>query len=409
MLRKTTIALAAAVLVVCAGCQSHAQNKKAAQQRWEKASVQIKLSLAQQHYDNSRFDQAAKLSRECISVDPENPAARLLLGKVFLSKGKAEDAASQLRSAVDLDADCAEGWYYLGAAVQESGRSEQAWSCYQRALAISPNNVDYILAVAETYAAQDQTDAAIDLLEEKIEVLPREISLKVAAADLMCRVGQNERAADLYKQAMLLADDDESIAESLGFCYVFGGKWCEAADIFNDLAEQCRTQRASEEAGERTAEDQQREKLYVEMTALCSMNSAQYDKAVSRYTELSIEERDNADLWVKLGQAALGSAMTDRALSCGEKALSLRPGYADAVALIGCAQYANGDYDAAADSFERIVSDKETAGFSWLMMARCYEQLGQLDKAERAYKKAIQIDPDSEFGNFLTRNLKRQG
>jgi Tfp pilus assembly protein PilF len=96
-------------------------------------------------------------------------------------------------------------------------------------------------------------------------------------------------------------------------------------------------------------------------------------------------------------------------MRCARRALSLRPGCAQAIALIGCAQYAKGNYGAAAESFEKIVSDKKTAGFSWLMMARCYEQLGQTGKAERAYKRAMEICPDSQLGDFLTKNIRGEG
>ena len=133
------------------------------------------------------------------------------------------------------------------------------------------------------------------------------------------------------------------------------------------------------------------------------MNGGQYGRAVNCYSQLSVEERDNADIWVKMGQAALGAGAPKRAFTCGQKALALQPGYTDAIALIGCAQYTGGDYTAALRSFGRIAADKKNAGFSWLMRARCYEQLGQTSKAERAYKRAREINPRSELGDFLAK------
>jgi len=86
-----------------------------------------------------------------------------------------------------------------------------------------------------------------------------------------------------------------------------------------------------------------------------------------------------------------------------QKALALQPGYSDAIALVGCAQYTNGDYAAAIKSFERIAADSKNGGFSWLMRARCYDQLSQSGKAERAYKRAREINPHSELGDFLAK------
>jgi Tfp pilus assembly protein PilF len=52
-------------------------------------------------------------------------------------------------------------------------------------------------------------------------------------------------------------------------------------------------------------------------------------------------------------------------------------------------------------SFEKIATDKDSAGFSWFMRARCYEQLGQKSRAEEAYKKALDINPRIELIAYL--------
>jgi len=389
MLRKITIAAITVVLAVCAGCESQAQSKRAARQRWDKTSARIKLMLAQQQAEAGNYDRAVKAVQECLNTDPNNAAARGLYGKLLLGNGRRDEAIGQLDIALELDKKLHESWYWLGVAVEENRDYKKAYTLYKMALLLEPTNVDYILAVADVQAAQNNYSEAEKLLTRKMSALPRDVSLKVAAAELMGRTGKNERAIELYKQAMLMTGDNGDIAESLGYCYVFSDKWDEAAEIFDSLFQQCR--------------DEQKKKLYLQVTALCSMNGGQYGRAVNCYSQLSIEERDNADIWVKMGQAALGAGAPKRAFTCGQKALALQPGYTNAIALIGCAQYAGGDYTAALRSFEKIAADKKNAGFSWLMRARCYEQLGQMYKAERAYKKALEINPRSELGDFLAR------
>ncbi len=389
MLRKTTIAAITVVLAVCAGCESQAQSKRAARQRWDKTSARIKLMLAQQQAEAGNYDRAVKAVQECLNTDPNNAAARGLYGKLLLGKGRRDEAIGQLGLALELDKKLHESWYWLGVAVEESRKYKKAYTLYKMALLLEPTNVDYILAVADVQTALNNHSEAEKLLTRKMSALPRDVSLKVAAAELMGRTGKNERAIELYKQAMLMTGDNGDIAEALGYCYVFSGKWNEAAEIFDSLFKQCR--------------DEQKKKLYLQVTALCSMNGGQYGRAVNCYSQLSVEERDNADIWVKMGQAALGAGAPKRAFTCGQKALALQPGYTDAIALIGCAQYAGGNYAAALKSFEKVAADRKNAGFSWLMRARCYEQLGQTYKAERAYKRAREINPTSELGDFLAK------
>jgi len=389
MLRKITIAAITVVLAVCAGCESQAQSKRAARQRWDKTSAQIKLTLAQQQYASGNYERAVKAVQECLSTDPNNAAARRLYGKLLLGNGRRDEAIGQLSFSLELDEKLHESWYWLGVAAEENRDYEKAYEHYNKALSLEPTNVDYILAVADVQIARNNHSQAVELLTRKMSALPRDVSLKVALAELMLRIGRNERALELYKQAMLMTGDDSNIAESLGFCLIFSGKWDEAAEIFDRLFEQC--------------EDEHKKKLYLQVTALCSMNSAQYGRAAKCYSQLSVEERDNAEIWVKMGQAALGAGAAKKAFMYAQKALALQPGYSDAIALVGCAQYTNGDYAAAIKSFERIAADSKNGGFSWLMRARCYDQLSQSGKAERAYKRAREINPHSELGDFLAK------
>jgi tetratricopeptide (TPR) repeat protein len=389
MLRKTITAMTIVACAVCAGCESHAQSKRAARKRWDETSARIKLTLAQQQYDSGNYDRAAEAVQQCLSTDPNNAEGQLLYGKLLLGNGRRDEAIERLDRALELDEKLHESWYWLGVAVEENRDYKRAYTLYKMALLMEPTNVDYILAVTDVQVAQKNYSEAAKLLTQKMSALPQDVSLKVAAAELMGRTGKNEQAIELYKQAMLMTSDNGEIAEALGYCYVFSSKWDEAAEVFDSLLNQ--------------SQDEQKKKLYLQVMALCSMNGGQYGKAVNCYNQLSVEERDNAEIWLKMGQASLGAGAANRAIMCGQRALALQPGYTDAIALVGCAQYAGGDYTAALSSFGKIAADRKNAGFSWLMRARCYDQLGQRKKAERAYQRAMKINPRSELGDFLAR------
>jgi tetratricopeptide (TPR) repeat protein len=387
--------LALVVPALCSGCQPPAHDRKAAKQRWDKASAQIKFTLAEQLYDSGKYEQAERTVRQCLIADPQMPHAHLLLGKLLLAEGNTDDAVTELQLAVEMDKELHEGWYWLGVSAQQQRDLGKAYQCYDKAMSLEPTSVDYVLAVAEIQVAQDNSALAATLLNEKMAVMPDDISLKVAAADLMSRLGSNERAIELYEQAILMTTDNADIAEALGYCYMFAGKWKQAADIFHELVRQC------------TREKQK--KLYLEVAAMCSMNCDQYYKAVSSYRQLGIENMDSAEIWLKMGQAALGAGMPERALRCGREALASRPGGPDVMRLIGSAQYAVGDFAAAADTFEKITLDHNSGAFAWFMRARCYERLGQTDKARQAYKTALEIDPQSELADLLTKSEGKKG
>ena len=393
-LSEAYVTVLAGIIILCvvSGCESQSENKELAQMRWQKASAYAKLNFAEQQYQSEQFERALKTVSECVTTNPYMPEAHLLFGRLLLAQRQFYKATSELSRAVELDEKLDSGWYWLGVAAEEKANYHSAAANYEKAMSLRPANVDYILATAEIYSVQDRKNDAIQLLEQKMAEMPKEISLKVAGADFMWQLGEDQQAIELYKQAMLMAGDDysEQIAESLGYCYVFAGRWNEAAKIFTELSERC-TQ-------------QQSKKLYLQVAALCGINCGGYGTAVNCYNQLTVTERDNPQVWLKLGRAALGVGAADRAFECGRKALNLQPGLAEAIALVGCAQYVGGDYAAAIADFERIATDDEYGSFSWLMRARCYERLGRAGKARLAYQKALEMNPQSELGKFLAQD-----
>ena len=196
-------------------------------------------------------------------------------------------------------------------------------------MALAPANTDYIIAVARTYAQNDDFDKAFELLENKMNLSGSAVVLRIAKADILLRSGNNKQAIESYRQALLLKPDDYCIIESLGYCYVIDGQWAQAEKMFKTLSE--------ESAGHKKT-------TLLETLAVCSMNAGEYGSAVDYYDQLSVEQRDNPEIWLKMGYAALGAGAPNQALGCAKRALAQKPGWPDAIALQGCGEYLNGRY-----------------------------------------------------------------
>lgn len=403
MLRKTVTTVTIVVLAACAGCQTHAQHKQAAEERWNQATSRIKFPLAERQYKAGSYRQATETIEQCLKADPDNPQVRLLYGKILVASGNRSKALEQFDLALESDKKLAEAWYWLGVVAEQNRDYDGACEHYLMASLLEPRDVDYILAVVDALVARNKTSEAVKLLNEKIKIMPHNVSLKVATADLLTREGDTKGAIRLYERAALLTDTSD-IAESLGYCYILDGQWNRAAEIFEKLLAEYEENATSQQHSKMTSQENQRRKSLLRMLAICNMSAKRYDRAASCYSKLTVEERDNAEFWLQMGQAALGSGASNRAFMCAQKALRLRPGYTDAAVLLGCAQYASGDYLRAIESFSSIGTDAKNGGFSWLMIGRCYEQLGAVTQAQQAYEMAIEMNPDSELGDFLARS-----
>lgn len=377
------------VLSLLGGCTPYVEKKRAAKMKWDKVSARAKVKVAADLFANGRYEDAYSTVRECLASDPGLAEGHLLVGKIHYVYGRLGESESSLIKAVGYNDQLDEGWYWLGEIAQSEKTPAEALEYFDRAIALKPANTDYIVAVVKSYAAMGRYEEALDLLEKKMEILPGNTVLKVTSADISQRLGRTDEAILLYRQAMLLKPDSVDISESLGYCYITQQKWNEAARMF---------ERVSAEA------EGDKKKACLELLAVCSMNGGQYGKAVGYYNQLSVDQRNNENLWLQMGQAALGANAPRRAAACAARALALRPGWDDAIALKGCAQYLNNDYDTAIRTFSAITTSKKTGGFAWLMSGRCYQQLGQRSLADKAYHNASQLNPDSKLVTLLSKS-----
>ncbi len=384
-----TVMTGLTVLALCQGCSSYAEKKLAAKMKWEKVTARARATVAKDLFENGRYEDARTTVEQCLASDPELADGHLIMGKLHYLDGRVVAAHNSMTTAVKYDEDLDQAWYWLGEIAQHNKQPYKAIVCYHKALRLKPVNTDYIIAIVRTYAAQGRYDEALDLLERKMALVPGDVRLKVAAADTLQRLGKTARAISTYNRAFLLEPDNIAVAEALAYCYITDEQWNQAAEIFEKIS---------------TSVDGEKKTACLQMLALCCMNAGQYGRAVTYYDKLSVSQRDNEEIWLLMAQAALGAGAATRASTCAARALSLRPGWADAIAVQGCAQYLNNDYDTAIRTFSRLTANRKIGGFAWLMSGRCYQQLGRKEFADRAYEKATRLNPDSRLADLLTKN-----
>jgi tetratricopeptide (TPR) repeat protein len=391
MLKKSWILVIvfAAAALVAGGCETPRKNKTSAAARWDKMSSQTKLTVAQQYFENGKYDDAAKTIGECLKADPNMPQAHLLVGKLLFMQGQMAQGATEMEKAVAVNAKLDDGWYWLGIVAEEKGQTDKAYECYQKALDLDGSNIEYSLAVARVLSALNKNDEAIAVIKGKMGLFPADVELKSKCADLLCRQQKYDEAIALYRQAVMLAPQREDIAESFGHCCILAGRWADASEVFNKLAASCT--------------DENKKAVYLQFLGMCQVNAGQYGGAMNSYSKMDVKDRDNAKVWLRMGQAALGAGDAERAYAYSKRALAIQPGFVDAIAVQGSAEYLNKNYADAIKSFEQIVRDPKQESFAWTMLSKCYEHLGDSEKAKQAAEKAHAISKQFETSDLLAK------
>jgi tetratricopeptide (TPR) repeat protein/TolB-like protein len=114
------------------------------------------LAKARELYDAGRDDEALTELRDVVRIEPMNPQAYLLTGRIYQRRGELASAINQLKTSIfwDIDHKLIDAHILLGRIFLERGDRAQATAYAQSAMQIDPNN-------QEAIALQRQLQAGI--------------------------------------------------------------------------------------------------------------------------------------------------------------------------------------------------------------------------------------------------------
>ena len=372
-----------AALWLLGGCASsnYQRSKQEMVQNWGKSSVQSSAAAIGTMLDRGEIEEAKKALVKCVQAAPDDPKVNFLLARVHLAEGRTNAAQFCLEKTVEADAEMDEAWFALGLIAQEQGNNLRAGECFQKAVQLQPLRVEYILALSHLYLNEGQTEEARQLIEEKRKQLPYNEDLLLTAAELSRRSGDSERAVILYKEALWKQGDNTRVLEALGLCLMDRQEWKQAAEVFEKLY--------------RLLEDARQQESILHWLGYCSLQGGQYGQALKWYDRLSVLRREDPQVWLEMGQAALGADLPDRAAYCGQKALQIQPDLMEAEVVVACSLYLKKNYTDAIPLFQKICRDSKWEAFGWWMSGLCYQHLGQNALARGAFEKASRLSPES--------------
>lgn len=386
---------AVGTVVLLTGCEESYSNKKQAMEtKWQQSAAYAKIPVIEELIEQGELKEAGKMLEKCLREDPQLPGLYLISGRIHFFEGRTEQARLDFQKAVELDPSCADGLHLLGSLALMEKDYERAMEHYQRALELVPANADYRVSLVEILIEQDRIEQAKETLRAGLDYQPRNLDLLLAMAQMLQRSGDIDQAIQLYEQAQLMHGNHPRILEPCGYAYVGDRQWNKAAEKFEQLLSRCEP-------------DTPHYHSVLRALAMCAFNAERYGMALSCYDKLTLEYRDDPQVWIGMAQSSLGLDDTTRAVYCARKSLEFEPGWPKGYAVLGSALYMKGDYRASLDAFERITTDAEFSPFAWFMAGRCYQQLGQTDQADHAFDRAESLDPENELVKlFMKRNLQ---
>ncbi|MDB9870387.1 tetratricopeptide repeat protein [Alphaproteobacteria bacterium] len=135
-------------------------------------------------------------------------------------------------------------------------------------------------------------------------------------------------------------------------------------------------------------------------------NQRQFSVVVEQAQDITDQYPEAIIAWNILGASAAERGMLDEAIEAYNKAISLKPDYADAYYNMGNVLKDQGKLDEAIEAYNKSISLKPDFVVSYYNMGNILKNQGKLDEAIKAYNKSISLNPDytdaySNMGNAL--------
>jgi Flp pilus assembly protein TadD len=377
-----------------AGCQSTGNAPKQrtpsqeaeAQKQWNDARANVLGGLATDQYRNGDFDRCQTTLDEALKMAPDSAELHLLSARVSIEQGKLEVAEAQLDLARKLAPENPQVDYLTGVLLQRWQQPQKAYDAYAAAAKKNPQELGFLMAEAEMLVALNKQSDAIDLLKSKVSSFEHSPAIRDALGQLLVEQGQFATAVPYLREASVLATEDQTIREHLGFALYYDKQFDQAADQFALLLKDDAYAKRADVFG---------------VLGICQcMTGHLVDARQNLETAVQLDPA-SVGYWLALGRVSAQLNDLPRAELDARKALSIEPGNSEAHMLLGYVRLRENHLPQALSAFH-TASQLETGDtVSLCMQGYVLEKMGRSDEAIQLYARALKIKPNDELAGRL--------
>jgi tetratricopeptide (TPR) repeat protein len=324
--------------------------------RGRSPAVQEMFAGALQHQGAGRLDEAGRLYRQILALDPCDADSLHCLGVIAHKTGRDDLAVDMISQAITINGADPSYHFNLGNLLRKHGRADEAAACYRKALELRP---DY----PQAFNTRGKALRRLQRPAEALEAYDKALVLKPDYAEALNNRGN--ALGDLNRPAEALASYDRALA------------------LEPDYIEALNNRGNALRALDRPAE------------ALAS-----YDRALAR-------RPDDAGVIVNRGNALRDLNRPAEALASYDRALALKPDYPEVFNNRGAALR---DLDRPAEalaSFDRALALKSDFADAFCNKGIVLTELGRFDQANVAIERAAEIVPRSARYHYILAISKR--
>jgi predicted O-linked N-acetylglucosamine transferase (SPINDLY family) len=287
------------------------------------ATIADALTIALQHHQAGRLQEAEAIYRQVLQLQPDHPHALHLLGVSAHQAGRHDVAVDCISRAIGLDPTVAEFHLNLGEAYREQGKLEEAVASYRQALALKPDFAEAFSNMSIALREQGQLEEAIECCRQALALKPAFAGGLTNLGTVLKAQGRLAEAEAIYRQALTLDPAFAEARANLGAVLNEQGKLEEAVAAYRQVlalkpvsAEACNNLGAA------------------------LRDLGRLEEAVASYRQALALKPAYAEACSNLGNVLKDQGELEEAVASYRQALALKPDYADAHSnLLLCLHY----------------------------------------------------------------------
>tara|TARA_B110000858_G_scaffold194428_1_gene248836 strand:- start:1598 stop:4429 length:2832 start_codon:yes stop_codon:yes gene_type:complete len=369
-----------------------------------------KVKVASQHYT------------AILKVQPEHPDANHNMGVLAVGLGKIKEALPFFETALEANADTSQFWLsYIDALIkvermadaqavlnQAKNNGAEGAGFDQLELRLNvPNQAELETSNKALKAHQSQPnildtlklDQALRLAKKKSQAGTTKEAQRIYQ-DILTKFPKNKRAINGLKG---LADTPVGNASKVQ------DPPLDQLQALIDLYSQGQPQRALKQAETLVQQFPKSPVLFnIQGTVLKSLR--QFDLSFAAFNKALAIKPEYADAYNNMGNAFQEQGKLEEAVEAYNKVLAIKPDYADAYNNMGTALKDQGKLEEAIEAYNEALAIKPDYAEAYNNMGITLQEQGKLDEAIEAYNKALAIKADfAEAYNNMGVTLQEQG
>lgn len=268
-------------------------------------------------------------------------------------------------------------WAAEADALVNEGHYEEALALYRDLTGAHAQDPGLWLRIALVELESGRPSQALAAAERARELAPTEMDPFAALAQIQAASGQPGAALDTLLQALEHHPGDKGLLETMTTLSIRLHRWPEAVGLLRELIRL----------------DPDNPMYHVDLGRIL-LNQGAYDEAIETF-ERSVEVgADPASTRAMVGKAQLAAGRSAQAISSFESSLALAPN-ADAYGGLATIHYLRGEQGEAIRAFRKAIEQDPDDPDLQFNLGNVLAQTDRLEEAEEAYRRSLQLAPGS--------------